>query len=81
MEGSNRPRSLPWLRVLPQKLRAPVRFITYATSGTISSLVQAQALQCQLREHARSPLLPWTNSVEKRFACPTVRLALFNNRR
>src|ERR1700733_14553114 len=46
VEGSNRLRSLPSLRVLPRKMRALVCFITCLT----------RALQRQVLQHARRPL-------------------------
>jgi hypothetical protein len=86
MRRLEQPEELASLRVSPQKMRAPVRFITCLTSGTIlltagSRPSRVPAFQCQLLEHARSPLLPWTISVGKRFACTTTGLIVFNNRR
>src|SRR6516165_11801001 len=79
VDGSNRLRSLPSLRVLPRKMRALVCFITCLTSDCISSSSWRRPSNTSCFKAFVDRFTPRTISSEKRFACPTTRPVASNN--
>jgi hypothetical protein len=62
-------------------MRALVCFITCLTSGTISSRCARKPSSASCFTTLVARFTPSPISAEKRLACPTTRLVVFNNRR